>query len=91
MLTHFEIYAVLSPGLGAYVDSVYNASGGANNGGDVHSAIYNVAGAQFTVLCVVVLLSTFIPKVSCSASSKHSALLMSSSGCYQPQPAGPIR
>lgn len=58
---YIVIYAIASPLLGRYIDGVYNRSGGAN-GGDIHAAIRNVASVQFTVLCVVVLASTFIPK-----------------------------
>jgi len=61
--TYIVLYAILSPLLGQYVDSVYNRTGG-SRGGDIHGAIYNVAGVQFTVLCVVVIAATFIPKVS---------------------------
>ncbi|KAK3070648.1 hypothetical protein LTR53_010101 [Teratosphaeriaceae sp. CCFEE 6253] len=59
--TYIILYAILSPLLGRYVDSVYNRTGG-SAGGDIHEAIYNVGGVQFTVLCVVVLLATLIPK-----------------------------
>ncbi|EMD00415.1 hypothetical protein BAUCODRAFT_566100 [Baudoinia panamericana UAMH 10762] len=59
--TYIVIYAIASPTLGRYVDSVYNRTGG-SRGGDIHGAIYNVAGVQFTVLTCVVIASTFIPK-----------------------------
>ncbi|KAK3113302.1 hypothetical protein LTR53_009552 [Teratosphaeriaceae sp. CCFEE 6253] len=59
--TYIILYAILSPLLGRYVDGVYNRTGG-SDGGDIHEAISNVGGVQFTVVCVVVLLATFIPK-----------------------------
>ncbi|KAK5699744.1 hypothetical protein LTR97_005875 [Elasticomyces elasticus] len=59
--TYIILYAILSPLLGRYIDSVYTRTGG-SNGGDVHEAVYNLAGVQFTVLTIVVILSTFIPK-----------------------------
>ena len=58
--TYIVLYALLNPLLGRYVDRVYNNSGET----DIHPAIYNVAGVQFTVLCVIMLLATLIPKVS---------------------------
>lgn len=63
------MYAIASPLLGRYIDGVYNQSGGAN-GGDINPAIRNVAGVQFTVLCGVVLASTFIPKGALSFNPK---------------------
>lgn len=59
--TYIVIYAVCNPLLGRYIDGVYNRSGG-SDGGDIRPALVNTAGVQFTVLCVVVLASTFIPK-----------------------------
>ncbi len=59
--TYIVIYAICSPLLGRYIDGVYNRSGG-SDGGTIYSALVNTAGVQFTVLCVVVFLSTFVPK-----------------------------
>lgn len=59
--TYIVLYAILSPLLGRYVDRVYNRSGG-SRGGTVRPALVNVAGVQFTVLCVIVLASTLIPR-----------------------------
>lgn len=58
---YIVMYAIASPLLGRYIDGVYNRSGGANRG-DIRPAMRNVAGVQLTVLCAVVLASTFIPK-----------------------------
>ncbi|KAF9877535.1 hypothetical protein CkaCkLH20_05235 [Colletotrichum karsti] len=51
-------YAVANTFLGRYVDRIYNS------GRDVRDALFNTAGVQFTVICGIVLLSTFIPKGS---------------------------
>ncbi|KAK9319143.1 hypothetical protein V1517DRAFT_66598 [Lipomyces orientalis] len=59
--TYIVIYAILSPVLGRYIDSVYNATGG-SDGGNIHGAILNVAGVQFTVVFVIIMTSTFIPR-----------------------------
>ncbi|KIW68302.1 hypothetical protein PV04_04257 [Phialophora macrospora] len=61
--TYIVIYAICSPLLGRYIDSV-------NDGGDIHGAIRNVGGVQFTVLMAVVLASTFIPKGALSLNPK---------------------
>jgi hypothetical protein len=63
--SYIIMYAIASPLLGKYIDSVYNRSGGAN-GGDIHPAIRNVAGVHFTVICILVFVSTFVPKGSLS-------------------------
>ncbi|ETI24339.1 hypothetical protein G647_03708 [Cladophialophora carrionii CBS 160.54] len=67
--TYIVIYAVCSPLLGRYIDSVYASTGG-SDGGDIHRAIRNVGGVQFTVLMAVVLASTFIPKGALSFNPK---------------------
>lgn len=56
--TYIVIYAIANPLLGQYVDSVWNGSGQT----DVRPAVYNIAGVQLTVLCIVVILATFVPK-----------------------------
>lgn len=61
--TYVVIYAVASPLLGRYIDSVYAATGG-SSGGDIHGAIRNLAGVQFTVVMAVILTATFVPKGS---------------------------
>ncbi|KAF1811947.1 hypothetical protein P152DRAFT_38893 [Eremomyces bilateralis CBS 781.70] len=50
-------YAICSPLLGKYIDSVSN-----KNNGDIHQAVRMVGGVHFTVACVLVLCSTFVPK-----------------------------
>lgn len=57
--TYIIIYAVMSPLLGRYIDSV-----SARNNRDIHDAVFNIAGVQFTVLAVVIIASTFIPQGS---------------------------
>lgn len=63
--TYIVTYAIASPLLGRYIDSVYNRTGG-SRGGDIHEAIRNIAGVQFTVLMAVVMASTFVPRGSLS-------------------------
>lgn len=59
--TYIVIYAIASPLLGRYVDRVYRESGGAQ-GGDVHSAIRNIAGVQYSIIAAFMLASSFVPK-----------------------------
>ena len=59
--TYIVIYAIASPLLGRYIDSVYARTGG-SGGGDIHAAIRNTAGVQFTLIMLIVLSSTFIPR-----------------------------
>lgn len=54
-VTYITIYAILSPTLGTYIDSQIAQT-------NVWDAFYNVAGIQFTVLSVIILLATLIPK-----------------------------
>lgn len=61
-VTYIVIYAIAQPLLGRYVDKVFNRTGGSDNGGDVHEAVKYVGGVQFTLICVVVLSATFIPR-----------------------------
>lgn len=67
--TYIVIYAITSPLLGRYIDSVYAATGG-SKGGDIHGAIQNVAGVQFTIVMAVIMLATFIPKGSMAFNPK---------------------
>ncbi|EXJ70011.1 uncharacterized protein A1O5_07084 [Cladophialophora psammophila CBS 110553] len=67
--TYIVIYAICSPLLGRYIDRVYAETGG-SDGGNIHRAIRNVGGVQFTVLMAVVLASTFIPKGALSFNPK---------------------
>ncbi|EGD88169.2 uncharacterized protein TERG_04419 [Trichophyton rubrum CBS 118892] len=59
--TYIVTYAIISPLLGQYIDSVYIKTGG-RDGGDIHSAIHNVAGVQYSVMAIIIFTSTFIPK-----------------------------
>jgi MFS family permease len=63
--TYIVIYAIMSPLMGRYIDSVSAA-----NKNDIHSGIYNIAGVQLTVLTVVVLLATLIPRGALSINPK---------------------
>lgn len=56
-LTYIIIYAIASPLLGTYVDYV-----SAKNDGDVHEAVFNIAGVQFTIIAISMLCATFIPQ-----------------------------
>ncbi|KAK8198787.1 hypothetical protein IWX49DRAFT_509555 [Phyllosticta citricarpa] len=67
--TYIVIYAIANPLLGDYIDSVYARTGG-SDGGNIHEAIRNVAGVQFTIICVVVLSASFIPKGALSFNPK---------------------
>ncbi|KAL3426055.1 hypothetical protein PVAG01_02846 [Phlyctema vagabunda] len=55
--TYVVLYAILSPMLGRHVDAVSR-----DNDGDVHLAVRNLGGIQFTVLAAIVIASTLIPK-----------------------------
>lgn len=55
--TYITIYAIAGPLLGRYIDRV-----SATNNKDISPAIYNIAGVQFSVLSVVIIMATFIPK-----------------------------
>jgi MFS family permease len=54
--TYIIVYSIASPLLGTYVDNV-----SAKNNGDVHEAMFNIAGVQFTIISITVLCATFIP------------------------------
>ncbi|KAH7125550.1 major facilitator superfamily domain-containing protein [Dendryphion nanum] len=55
--TYIVTYAITSPLLGSYIDRVSN-----QNNQDIRPAITNVAGVQFTIIFVLVMTSTFVPK-----------------------------
>lgn len=55
--TYIVTYAITSPLLGKYIDDVSN-----RNNQDIHHAIQNVAGVQFTIIFVLVMTATFVPK-----------------------------
>lgn len=54
-------YAILGTFLGRYLDGVYNETGG-SDGGSISSGLVYTAGVQFTIICVLVFASTFVPK-----------------------------
>lgn len=54
-------YAILGTFLGRYLDGVYNDTGG-SDGGSISSGLVYTAGVQFTIICVLVFASTFVPK-----------------------------
>jgi len=55
--SYIVMYAIASVSLGTYIDRVSDS-----NHGQIQPAIRNVAGVQFTIICVLVLASTFVPK-----------------------------
>lgn len=55
--SYIVIYAIASVSLGTYIDRVSD-----RNNEQIQPAILNVAGLQFTIICVLVLTSTFVPK-----------------------------
>ncbi|KAI9673419.1 MAG: hypothetical protein M1817_002881 [Caeruleum heppii] len=59
--TYIVIYAITSPILGRYVDKVFTQSGG-GQGGNVRQAVENVAGVQYTIIFVLVMTATFVPR-----------------------------
>jgi hypothetical protein len=54
--TYIVLYAILNPTLGSYIDEVWAEDQSA------YRALINIGGVQFTVICVVVLLWTLVPK-----------------------------
>ncbi|PWY67239.1 hypothetical protein BO94DRAFT_540455 [Aspergillus sclerotioniger CBS 115572] len=62
--TYIVLYAVISPILGSYIDRVYIETGGPNGGGDIHRAIRSVASVQFSVISLLVVISSFVPRGS---------------------------
>ncbi|KAK9357180.1 hypothetical protein V1504DRAFT_482263 [Lipomyces starkeyi] len=67
--TYIVIYAILSPILGRYIDSVYNATGGPD-GGSINGAILNVGGVQFSIIAVIIMSASFIPRGAFSLNPK---------------------
>ncbi|KAF1937236.1 hypothetical protein EJ02DRAFT_426792 [Clathrospora elynae] len=58
-------YAIASVTLGTYIDRVSDG-----NSEEIQGAIFNVAGVQFTVIFVMVMTSTFVPKGAFSLNPK---------------------
>lgn len=55
--TYIVIYAITSPLLGKYIDKVSK-----RNKGNISEAFKNIAGVQFTIIAILILAATFIPK-----------------------------
>lgn len=55
--SYIVTYAIASVSLGTYIDRVSD-----KNNEQVQSAIFSVAGVQFTVIFVLVMTATFVPK-----------------------------
>ncbi|EOA88457.1 hypothetical protein ACJQWK_01749 [Exserohilum turcicum] len=55
--TYIVTYAIASASLGTYIDRISD-----RNNEEIHGAILNVAGVQFTIISALVLASTFVPK-----------------------------
>lgn len=55
--TYIVIYAITSPLLGRYIDKVSK-----RNKGNISEAFKNIAGVQFTIIAILILAATFIPK-----------------------------
>lgn len=79
--TYIIIYAVAGTYLGQYIDFVGNSrKNTANNVPldgypkdyiDIHPAVKNIAGVQFTVLAIIMLAATFVPKGSFHLNPKN--------------------
>ncbi|KAH6975830.1 hypothetical protein EDB80DRAFT_875100 [Ilyonectria destructans] len=54
-------YAIAGTFLGRYLDSVYEETGG-SDGGSIRNGLVYTAGVQFTIISVLIMASTFIPK-----------------------------
>lgn len=57
--TYIVIYAIAQPLIGRYIDRISK-----QNDGDIHSAVVNFASVQFTVIGIIVMAATFIPRGS---------------------------
>lgn len=59
--TYIIIYAITSPLLGRYIDKVSR-----RNNNNISEAMKNIAGVQFTIIAILIIAATFIPKGSLS-------------------------
>jgi hypothetical protein len=57
--TYIVTYAIASVCLGTYIDRVSD-----RKNDEVQSAIFNIAGVQYTIIAVLVMTATFVPKGS---------------------------
>ncbi|KAK4163286.1 major facilitator superfamily domain-containing protein [Cladorrhinum sp. PSN259] len=55
-------YAILGTVLGNYLDGVYNKTGGLEGGGRIDEGLVFTVGVQFTLIGVMVLAATFVPR-----------------------------
>lgn len=55
--TYIVLYAIASVCLGTYIDHISFV-----NKDEIQPAIRNVAGIQFTIIAILVMTSTFVPK-----------------------------
>lgn len=62
--TYIVTYAIAQPLLGRHVDSVFQSTGGSSGGGNVRLAVRNIGAIQFTVISVIIIAATFIPRGS---------------------------
>ncbi|EUC38546.1 hypothetical protein COCCADRAFT_32469 [Bipolaris zeicola 26-R-13] len=63
--TYIVMYAIASACLGTYIDRISD-----RDNDEIHGAILNVAGVQFTIISVLVMVSTFVPKGAFSLNPK---------------------
>ncbi|KAL1795834.1 hypothetical protein ACET3X_006058 [Alternaria dauci] len=63
--TYIVTYAIASVSLGTYIDRISD-----RHNDQIHGAILNVAAVQFTIICVLVMTSTFVPKGAFSLNPK---------------------
>lgn len=62
--SYIILYAVINPLLGKYIDSVYAAQN------TIRPALLYTAGVQFTIVSVMVFISTFVPRGSIACNPK---------------------
>lgn len=55
-------YAISGTLLGRYLDRVYNETGGLKGDGAIYQGLVYTVGVQFTVIAVLVLAATFVPR-----------------------------
>ena len=67
------LIGALDPGLGVYIDKVFNESGGPPKG-SIRPAIRDIAGVQVTVMIVLIVASTLWPRGALSLNPSRSEL-----------------
>ncbi|KAJ4369819.1 hypothetical protein N0V83_005583 [Neocucurbitaria cava] len=63
--SYIVTYAIASVALGTYIDRVSD-----RNNNNIQSGLFNIAGVQFTILSVMIMTSTFVPKGAFSINPK---------------------